>query len=513
MKRNSLTKFLSLLLLTGLISADAVCGQSDQATSPPAPARQADKAGKSDETAEANAPKPASEDTPVLESYEDAPRPSPVWRSAQSASVSTSASAGKTAEADAAGLASEINKRLPGWLSIGGEFRLRYEGKTGRGGLAGNDDSYALSRFRLNLTIKPTDQLTFFIQGQDSQAFGFNFKPDPSSLENTFDLRQAWVDWKLGGAMAGWAVRVGRQEFKYGDERVIGASDWGNTARAFDAIRLGVTGRHYALDLFASSVVIAEEGVFDKRRAGENLYGAHATFPTAIPDAELNVYAYWRTTPLVFGEGFRLGDSDIVTFGARARGDLPGDFDYTVEAMLQRGEFATDEVSAYAFHGRLSRRLARRHWSPALLVEYNQASGDEDPLDGRRGTYDQLFPTNHGKYGIHDVVGFRNLQNLRFGVSFQPGKKVKLEGDYHSFWLTEERDGLYGEQGGLFARNASGAAGKHIAQELDFQFSYSPKEFISFGTGYAHWIPGEFWKAQTFGAPGSSAYTFVTYKF
>jgi len=232
-----------------------------------------------------------------------------------------------------------------------------------------------------------------------------------------------------------------------------------------------------------------------------------------IEAAEVNAYAFWRTTPLAFSERGVRGDSDTVTVGTRLTGKLPANFDYTVEGMLQRGSFSLDSVRAYAFHGRLGYTITKNYWSPKLLAEYNQASGDENPTDGKRGAYDQLFPTNHSKYGLHDVVGFRNIQNLRSGISFQPNKQWKIDADYHSFWLTQKRDGLYNEQGALITQDRNGRSGKHVAQEADLQLTYSPKEFVSFGAAYAHWFPGEFWKATTRGAPGSSAYIYATYKF
>lgn|GEM_PF-639844 len=409
-------------------------------------------------------------------------------------------------------MSEELNRHMPGWLKMNGEYRMRFETKSGQRGVAGSDDSYFLSRFRLSMTMKPSEQWTLFIQGQDSHVFGFATQPPPSNLDNNFDLRQAYLDYRSGGKQ-GWAVRIGRQEFKYGDERVIGASDWSNTARSFDAIKVSAFGSKYALDLFASSVVVSEDGVFDKHRDGQNLYGLHATFPTLVPKAEVNVYTFWRTTPLVSGERSSRGDSDTVTLGTRLAGKLPMKFDYTMEAMLQRGSFALDRVRAYAFHGRLGYTIRQDYWTPKLLIEYNQSSGDENPNDGVRGTYDQLFPTNHSKYGIDDVVGFRNLENLRLGFALQPNKRTKIEGDYHSFWLTQVRDGLYNEQGNLITRNTAGAAGKHVAQEADLQFTYTPKEYLSFGAVYAHWFPGEYWKATTKGAPGSSVYTYATYRF
>ena len=410
-----------------------------------------------------------------------------------------------------------MNHDMPGWLRWSGEYRMRFENKSRPNGVPGNNDGYFSQRLRIAMTIKPTENWTMYVEGQDSHVFGYNVQPPPSSFDDNLDLRQAYVDY-TSGAKRGWGVRVGRQEFKYTDQRVIGVSNWSNTSRVFDAIKLSAFGEKYAVDVFASSVVVNQDQVFNKHVDGQNLYGAHATFPTLIPKGEVNVYSYWRTRPIVTGETVRTGlrnsgDSDTVTTGTRFAGKLPKRFDYITEIMLQRGSFANDSVHAYAFHSRLGYLITANHWAPKLLLEYNQGSGDKNPRDGVRGTYDQLFPDNHGKYGIHDIVSIQNLQNLRLGIGLAPTKKLKVDFDYHNFWLTQTRDGVYNEQGTRIAFDPTGMSGNHVSQETDLQIVYSMKSYVSLGAVYGYWFPGQYWKNTTGGAPGSSFFSYVTYKF
>ena len=84
----------------------------------------------------------------------------------------------------------EINKQLPKWLSFSGEYRFRVEGFSGINGQRNRDDLYSLSRIRLDLTIKPTENLKVFLQAQDSRVFGFNSKPTPTIHANSIGLIQ-----------------------------------------------------------------------------------------------------------------------------------------------------------------------------------------------------------------------------------------------------------------------------------------------------------------------------------
>jgi hypothetical protein len=66
-------------------------------------------------------------------------------------------------------------------------------------------------------------------------------------------------------------------------------------------------------------------------------------------------------------------------------------------------------------------------------VEYNYASGDSDSTDGHRGTFDQLYPTGHDKYGLADQVGRKNIRNARGGVDLKPTTKWQIRTRYEAW--------------------------------------------------------------------------------
>jgi len=59
-------------------------------------------------------------------------------------------------------------------------------------------------------------------------------------------------------------------------------------------------------------------------------------------------------------------------------------------------------------------------WKVRVAEEYNAASGDASPNDGRRQTFDQLYPTGHDKLGLADQVGWKNIRDLRSIVELTP---------------------------------------------------------------------------------------------
>ena len=171
-------------------------------------------------------------------------------------------------------------------------------------------------------------------------------------------------------------------------------------------------------------------GAFDRRRRDEVISGL---------DVDLKLLSDTHVTPYVILEhksdpvGKSMGGSATYTFGARAAGTLPKRFDYDVEFAFQRGHASTAGIEAWAGHYALGWRPAVSR-APRVVAEVNHASGDHDPGDGRVSTFDQLYPTNHSKYGIADQIGWRNMREAMLGVAM-PAGQVTFRTDVHHFWL------------------------------------------------------------------------------
>jgi hypothetical protein len=405
-----------------------------------------------------------------------------------------------------------VNKELPRWLRLNGEYRLRFEGLGGNAFKSDNEDAFILGRARVNTTIIPAAWLKFQFQGQDSQVWGRNPKPDAPPYEDTFDVRQAFVE--IGSVETNkFGLRVGRQELAFGEQRLLGHLNWTNTARSFDAVRASYRAKTYRIDAFSASVVNLRDGSFNRRADGNNLHGAYGSFAKLIPKATVEPYVFWRLGRGVRSEAGTPGKLDFKTVGLRWVGKLPANFDYGLEVAGQTGSFATDDMRAFAGHWVFGYTMSKIKTTPRVFAEYNYASGDRNPADGKRGTFDQLYPTGHDKSGLADQVGWRNIENGRAGVELKPTKKLALSTSYHSWWLANPHDGLYNAAGALVARTANGSAGKRVGQEADVQGTYPLTSQMQLGLGYAHIFPGTFLKKTTPGKPYNFSYVMVTYSF
>ena len=288
--------------------------------------------------------------------------------------------------------------------------------------------------------------------------------------------------------------------------------NWTNTARQFDAVKLNVGKKDLNVDVFASSVVVIDDEAFNRHRPGHNLHGAYGNLNRLAGEGTLDAYAFWKTTPRVVVSPSDFGDADRYTTGLRYTRSMEYGFDVATEVARQFGTFANNDVSAWGAYGILGYKPPGWKASPRFSVEYQYGSGDRDPNDEETGTFDQLFPTGHLYQGTADRIGWRNVKDIRAGVTLQPAPKGSLTLDYFSFWLASRNDNLYAVNGSISVHTPDGgAANGHVGQELDAIVMWRPHGHIAIGSGFGYFIPGGFLKETSPGHRSTFGYLMFNY--
>ncbi len=409
-------------------------------------------------------------------------------------------------------ISDRLNSHLPAWLRFSGEVRFRSAGILGDF-YRDSDDSYMLTRLRLNMELKPTSWLKFYFQGQDAHIVGASQTSSlPPLQQDAMDLRLAYLE--LGDLKKGaFQLRVGRQELAFGEERLVGPANWLNTPRSFDGAMGSIRATGFRLDAFAASVVKIHDGQFNENTPGNYIYGFYSGFSKLIPRATLEPYFFWRRQSGLITETKRPGAADFGTLGLRWAGKLARNTDYDLDMARQAGSLGTDTIAAWAGHWRAGYTIARVGFKPRFVAEYNYASGDHNGSDGRRGTFDQLFPSGHDLYGLTDQVGWKNIHHVRAGIEAKPAAKWMLSTKESLYWLADPHDALYNAASIAVAKSPGGTAGRYVGQELDFTASYKFNPRTAFSGGFGHLFPGKFLNALTPGLGYSYPYAAMTYTF
>ncbi len=326
-------------------------------------------------------------------------------------------------------------------------------------------------------------------------------------------------------------LKLGRQILSYGDERLVGAFDWNNIGRTFDAVKLRWEQKGWSVDAFASSVVVPERGSYNQsdlfngnETDREQVFSGVYFQTTAVPfhATDLYVFHLHENDNPRFSQN-PLGDTNFFTMGTRWK-SKPGAFapeeelmskdkdgksvaepaprrpvglDYTGEFAVQSGNVRGQDLIAFAAHGDVGYTFDTA-WLPRVAIGYSYATGDDDPTDKDIQTFQNLFPTNHKFYGQMDLFSWQNIHDLEVNFKIAPIRSVTVRLDYHAFWLETTEDAWYRANGATTVRtlnSASRSAGNYVGSELDFLVTWNVCKFFQLEGGYSHFFAGDYLEA------------------
>jgi hypothetical protein len=404
-----------------------------------------------------------------------------------------------------------LNRQLPQWICFAAGYRTRFESDSGAGFVPGSSENYLLTRFRFGMYLKPASWLRLYTETQDADAF-WKKPPLVPPYQETWDLRRAYLD--IGDVGEGRvAVRAGRQDFNFGDGLLIGTSYWRNASRGYDAVEAVSNWNWLRATIFAASPVNLRDNGLSHHQPGTNLYGVYAKLPRLVPNASFEPYSFWRVTRRVATEEGLPGNLSEWTVGLRAAGTVREKWDYETEASGQFGNVGADRIRTAAWMGIGGYTFHLRKLKTRLFGEMDYASGDRNPHDGVRNTFDQLYPNIHDRLGLADQFARQNLK------SFRSGLRVWLRGNWivaaawSGSWLASRTDGYYNASGAMVARDVTGRSGGHIANEGDIQTSYRFDRNLEFGVGLGRVLPREFLVRTGHPAAYTYPYLMMSYNF
>ncbi len=350
-------------------------------------------------------------------------------------------------------------------LRWGASVKIRYESKQD----FNFDDSsqdYVLAGTRLHVRYTTDAGSEGFVELQDARVFGeslrgvppVNGNASPNVFEDHLDIHQASWTWNFGNA----SLRVGRQKFNLGDQRLVASLEWVNTARVHDSIRLTLgSSETRQVDVFLSELVAVDPGDFNDQSKSGNRYldssfhGIFAQDRATLSDGQLQYWFFYRENEQFVDEvstiGLRFTNENL-----RWQPDL--------QAAYQIDKFGGDDHSAWMVHAGARRNLEK---NGSFSLAYNFGSGDSNPSDGKHGTFDNLYPLNHPYYGYMDLFSLQNLHNLELSYTKRLGRGVQVYAGWTAFWLAEEDTDAWYSAGLAPIRIATTDVDAYVSNEFD----------------------------------------------
>lgn len=409
-----------------------------------------------------------------------------------------------------------ISERADKKIKFGFEFRTRFESRDGVSFGKDVNKTTDLQRTRASMTYTPAKWFVVSGMMQDSRVplYGPNAN---NTFRDSADLQESWFQ-LFPNTKKGPTLMAGRAMITYGDGRLIGVPQWSNLARTYDHVRVGYVLPKAKFEMLMVSPVKIQIDNFNNPVLGDRVWGTYNTFPNVFRGTFVEAYwlQHYQNHPGGFTGGKKSLGTDHLTlnlYGARFGGPVTSGLKYVIEGGVQHGKVGAAKENAGAFVSTLIDRQKIFGKPVDFSAEYKYASGNPDPADTKHiRTFDQFYPANHDKFGHQDLLGWRNIHNLRSLDTVQLTKAFAVNVMYDNSWLASTKDSLYNGAGKAIATSAKGTAGRHIGQELDVFATYKYNHML-WGTGYGYFFKGAFIRKATPGVEPTYAYVFQTYSF
>lgn len=405
--------------------------------------------------------------------------------------------------------------KLPEWLTMSLEHRTRYETMDGtfRAGSRGGDQQIPLQT-DVFMEARYKD---FRIGGEfmDARQFGAD---SGSGVNNTqvdgVDLLQgylAWADQNTLFSGLGTEIIAGRQTLNFGSRRLIARNVFRNTINSFDGLRFRVLDYdHWQFNAFvtmpvnryptSSADILDDQLQFDRAQGHTWFSGGFLEMYNIGWGINSEVYLYHldegdtHKNPTTNRRYFTPGMRFYVK-------PTKGAFDFQFEGI---GQFGTVRANTNSSNGtNLSHNAWYEHldlgytfdvpWQPRFAFEYDYASGDKNPNDGKDERFDTLYGARRFEYGPTGIFGAfarTNVNTPGYRLGFSPLHDVQTTLAHRFFWLAQSTDS-WGSSG---LQDKTGHSGDFIGQQLEITTRWDVNSSLNLETGWTHLFKGEFAK-------------------
>lgn len=381
-----------------------------------------------------------------------------------------------------------LNQQSWAQFKIETEFRPRLEYRHGYSKLSSENSIPAIimtQRSRLNLSFQQAN-FNYLLSIQDVRVWGDEQLYSSTGVfgnEASLDIHQAWIEMLIKKHSS---IKIGRQIFKYDDERLLSLRNWNQNSITYNALLYRF--KQEGLQIHAAVSLNNEE---DNTFGNEYPAGKMKTLNFLYLQKELPLHL--KLSLITLAHGYTANDSSEVVY---VRGTYGGYAEYNYKnsnaalaAYYQNGRNQKGKwVSAYLLS--LDARQSIGSFTPGLGIVYisgqDGVSTDQD-YQKTDHLFDLLYGARHKFYGLMDY--FNNLPkstkngglvDLFATLAFNYGKDNSLKLDIHRFWLQSKVED---------PANKGTALDKALGTEFDFTFKQNILQAFKLEGGYSLMLP------------------------
>jgi hypothetical protein len=378
-------------------------------------------------------------------------------------------------------------------FEISAELRPRFELNNGFGSVPTLDTeptAYIAQRSRLNFTFNDS-KYRLYVSLQDVRNWGDEDVASGSGAfanSGSFGIHQFWAEFSVSSNAI---IKVGRQEFKYDDQRLLSTRNWNQFGQTYDAILFSRKKNNWQFDLAVSYNNDNSKGeaagfgsntfdvdpiarrlrtlnfIYIKKQISDSWYVSTTAMLTGYQKEKLSSTTYLMGTYGLFTE--------YKNKGLEGRMNL-----YGQSGKSQKGL----DVNAFMFTAEASYRKGKIRPGIGIdMLSGNDGSHTDPGYKATEHAFDVFYGVRYARYGFMNqyvVPGSTlggGLVDIYPQLHFYPDKKSRFTIDYHFFSLQQKVK--HPKNPELFL---SGSLGSEL--DLVWHYNFSKELFTTVGYSY-----------------------------
>jgi len=375
-----------------------------------------------------------------------------------------------------------ISTNLFSQLTIDGEFRPRMMIDGGYKTIKLKSDPvlvYIAQRSRVNLSYKDEKLETYF-SVQDVHFWGDDDMYSSSGVSGNskgINLYQAWISIKPTSEIA---VKIGRQQFSYDDQRLLSARNWGEYQVTYDALLFSWGKSTSKLDVAASwNSSGSTDALYPK---GKMKTLNFIRYEQGVGKVTLSTIALVSgitkadtLTDVALTSSFGL---NIVYKGKSFDARLTGYYQSALNKV-------NGDISAYCLSAFVRKSLFNDKASAGIgadIYSGNDGTISDATYKKTQHKFNSLYGNRHSVLGYMDFynsIPDQGIQDYMLKTEYKLTKEVLIQADYHLFYLNNK---------GYDLINIEQIANKHLGNELDFTLQWKVMKEVTLQTGYSFYL-------------------------
>ena len=375
------------------------------------------------------------------------------------------------------------------FLTLGGEFRPRYELTNNKNWSSKNEDdeSFYSQRIMFHANLQLGKYVRVFAQ----LTHGLVSLSGPVYTQSDkLDLHQGFVAFTLTIKSNTLNLRIGRQELLMGSGRLMAMRDGPNVRRSFEMVRIIFDRKNINSQAFYGREVKVPDGIFDNNSTNAPFtWGLYNSIKTEKILGTTDVYYLGFDSKMVkYNDGSN--PETRHTVGIRRWGGVGKRFRYNTEINYQFGKFGNKTISAFSIEGDWHYNLINTKTKPDFGIKLDYISGDKNIGDDKLGTFNPLF-NNPTYFGLIAQVNAMNMLDIHPTIKLQITDKftVLIEADF--YWRAQLNDGLYGGSKALL-RASNNSKSRWIGWQSGLKLEYEINRYVKLSNESYFFVAGKF---------------------